>query len=444
MKKILFLLVFLGILFTGCLKEKESIKEEKGVDTYSYDVGDGSVTFGGEQYRMGYIPESEEIYRSYPVKRASYRGTLPSMVDLSTGMPNVGNQGSQGSCTAWATGYAYKTYQEKKDRGWNVINNTKTQFSPAYIYNQINGGRDQGSYIDAALKLIVSQGCSTLSAMPYNQRDYLTQPNSSQRTEASNYKALTWGTVPDGNVEEFKKHLASGDPVVVGVPVYPDFDVSSSNPIYDNTNGTLNGYHAITFCGYDDSKKAFKLINSWGTSWGFSGYGWMSYDLVSRLRIRGYVMTDRKDGTNPEPQPEPKPEPQPEPKPIINLALNKPTSISSNVYNSDYTGAKAVDGDKISSRWIAKNDGTNTWITVDLQNSYNINKINTVWSTANYSKKYTVFGWNGSSWEAIKIITGTGGVQSVDIGSTKKYRYVSLNLSSCSSNYYVLYELEIY
>jgi C1A family cysteine protease len=246
----------------------------------------GIVVFDGETYYMGLIPESDEEYESYPKMTMTSRATLPASIDLSAKLPNVGNQGQQGSCTAWATGYAYKTYQEGIDRGWNVKNDTTHQFSPAYIYNQINGGQDNGSQINTALQLIVDQGCATLSSMPYNQNDYRTQPNSAQRQNAAQYKAKKWWALTAGDVMAIKTNLANGDLVVVGIPVYPDFNVSSSNPIYDNTNGTLQGYHAIAFCGYDDSKQAFKLINSWGTNWGFSGYGWMSYNLISKLGIR--------------------------------------------------------------------------------------------------------------------------------------------------------------
>lgn len=46
--------------------------------------------------------------------------------------------------------------------------------------------------------------------------------------------------------------------------------------------------------GYDDSKKAVKIINSWGTSWGINGYGWISYDLIKNQSLEAYVMTDAK------------------------------------------------------------------------------------------------------------------------------------------------------
>ncbi len=306
--KALFFSLLVSLIFSNCY-----VIDSEDADTYNKLTRDqliskNSVIFNGETYKMGLIPASDDEYESFPRLIAAPMATLPSSVDLSSKLPNVGNQGRQGSCVAWATGYAYKTFQEGLDRGWNVINDTSHQFSPAYIYNQINGGQDNGTFTKDALALIENQGCATLSSMPYNQNDYRTQPNSSQKQNAAQYKAKKWWRLDKGDVAAMKTQIANGDAIVVEIPVYSDFDVSSSNPVYDNTNGTLGGYHAIAFCGYDDGKKAFKLINSWGTRWGFSGYGWMSYDLISRLGIRSYAMQDIDD-VNSDPDPDPDPDP---------------------------------------------------------------------------------------------------------------------------------------
>lgn len=85
-------------------------------------------------------PTNILLEHSYPGVRARLQAMVaPTSVDWSGDMPNVGDQGQQGSCTAWATGYNYKSYQEKLEHGWS--NQTSNhQFSPSYIYNQINGG----------------------------------------------------------------------------------------------------------------------------------------------------------------------------------------------------------------------------------------------------------------------------------------------------------------
>ncbi len=227
--------------------------------------------------------------------------SLPSSVDLSSSLPLPGDQAALGSCVAWAAGYAYKTYQEGLDWKWNVRTNSHI-FSPSYIYNQIhinNSSDGGGSYFSDAFDLLVDQGCTTIDDMPYNPNPYgyTTAPTSQQRANAANYKTLSWSALPYGDYNEIRAQLSNGNPVVIGIPVYPDFDnLSSSNPIYDNYQGTSRGNHALCIVGYDDSQGALKFINSWGTSWGLSGYGWISYNLYDTLDLEGYVMTDIING----------------------------------------------------------------------------------------------------------------------------------------------------
>ena len=99
-------------------------------------------------------------------------------VDLSSQMPPVGNQGTQGSCAAWAIGYYQKTHYEWREHHWND-SVTSHQYSPAFIYNQINGGADQGSGTSEAFALITDQGCGTMADCPYSQSDYTTWPSES-------------------------------------------------------------------------------------------------------------------------------------------------------------------------------------------------------------------------------------------------------------------------
>lgn len=223
---------------------------------------------------------------------------VPDKVDLTDQFPLPGDQGNQGSCTAWAVGYALKSCQENNKRGWTV-NTEKHNFSPSFVYNQLSSN-DSGIHVSAAMDLIKNSGICSLKYFQYNEDDYYTQPSSTVKAAAKLYKSAYWNTIE--GIVSIKNHLIGGDGVVVGIQVYPDFDnLSASNPIYDNAAGTSRGGHAICLIGYDDSKEAFKFINSWGTDWGLSGYGWISYDLLNNASVNyygtavGYVMGPATD-----------------------------------------------------------------------------------------------------------------------------------------------------
>src|SRR5262245_41172543 len=90
---------------------------------------DPSTKFG-----TGLVFESDSSFAGRP-RRPTYRAFLPVRVDLSRYFPTPGDQGPQGSCTAWAVGYAtrayYALYREHRAKQSSNIP------SPAYIYNSI-------------------------------------------------------------------------------------------------------------------------------------------------------------------------------------------------------------------------------------------------------------------------------------------------------------------
>ncbi|MGE5416235.1 MAG: Ser-Thr-rich GPI-anchored membrane family protein [Acidobacteriota bacterium] len=243
---------------------------------------------------LGAMPTAPSVLQMH--MRASISGLVmasappPPSIDWSSNMPPVGDQGQQGSCTAWAVGYAQKTFLERKEHNWSTTT-TNHQFSPAYLYNQINGGNDYGAYIGDAFNVVSQQGCDTLDDMPYSQFDYRTQPTAAQRQRAAMFKNSGWSTLGivwgNADLNTIKNALVRG-PIVAGTSVFwgTGWDYRGDIAKADGTPYGLAGYHAICLVGYDDSYPtrdgvgAFKFINSWGTGWGHAGYGWISYPFA--------------------------------------------------------------------------------------------------------------------------------------------------------------------
>ncbi len=250
----------------------------------------------GEVGNTGLIPISEAEYKNIPIIAGDFdEVNLPSSYDLTQFFPIPGNQGQQNSCVGWAVAYALKTFQEGEDYRWDVSSNL---FSPAYIYNQINGGIDKGSSIKAAMNILLTQGCAKLEDMPYNSSDYLAQPSELIKLKAADYKILQYGRIEKTQI---KSEIASRNGVIAAIPIYQDFrTLTPANPIYDNADGNITGYHAICLIGYNDEIQAYKFINSWGEYWGIDGgngkkgYGYISYDFVEKYVNELYIMRDIK------------------------------------------------------------------------------------------------------------------------------------------------------
>ncbi|MBE8432159.1 C1 family peptidase, partial [Leptospira interrogans serovar Pomona] len=183
----------------------------------------------------------------------------------------------------------FKEYIERKgSKDWSFRTpegnpNYSKIFSPAFIYNQINGGRDNGSLISDAMRVIVEMGAAPWETMPYNSADYRTRPSQAAIDAASKYKAKEFLRVKTTDITEVKAQLAEGKPVVAGVLVYENFFNLKGNQIYKEGLGKTYGGHAIAIVGYDDSKNAVKFINSWGTDWDDQGYGYIDYRWFIRI-----------------------------------------------------------------------------------------------------------------------------------------------------------------
>jgi fibronectin type 3 domain-containing protein len=296
-------------------------------------------------YEMGMKSQSvEEMmqnrFSANPSPAAIFQTSVPSRADLSSLFPPVRSQGMQNSCVAWSVAYATKSYQEKIKRGWTY--NNSSLFSPAYIYNQINGGKDQGSAIEHAMDLIKEKGCATLSTAPYNPNDYRSQPSRAAHNEAAKYKAKSWHQVRYDDFDSIKSYLASGQPVNFGMSVDAGFyALNRANNIYRETAGFSYGGHAMVLVGYDDNLEGgcFKIYNSWGDDWGDNGYCWITYELWMSLRPHVLVMYDFVDPVKP----------------------SDITDVPKPVLPAKVTGIKASQGlytDRISISWNSAKDAT--------------------------------------------------------------------------------------
>lgn len=207
---------------------------------------------------------------------------LPASVQLV--MPPVGHQGSEGSCMAWAASYvrSAEIYYTSDATSYNVASNI---FSPEYIYNQtkISSDCNSGTAATIALSLLVNKGVSSWQTMPYSSNNGCSlQPTASQDAEAANFKINSYSKIYNNDPNAIKTMLASRHPILTGITVDANFFNAKPGYIWNQFSG-YSGDHAVVLCGYDDAKRAFKAINSWGTEWGDAGYIWIDYDFFPTI-----------------------------------------------------------------------------------------------------------------------------------------------------------------
>jgi len=98
----------------------------------------------------------------------------------------------------------------------------------------------------------------------------------------------------ESNLIKIKEQIAQGIPVIIGLSIDTDFTKINGiwrNKVWDVNTSAFYGNHAVVIVGYDDTKKMFKLLNSWGSTWGNNGYCWVTYDkLAQELGPDTFVM----------------------------------------------------------------------------------------------------------------------------------------------------------
>ena len=282
----------------------------------------------------GWVREPSHLVATIPLM-LRFRDYLPEEVDLSARFPTPGDQGQQSSCTAWATGYAMRSYYEGKRRNWNFSSPGQI-ISPAYIYNRLHGFRgtcDTGTPISDALDLLKTAGAPTLSEYPYLENDCSRPANPEQVRSGSEFRISGWSAVDSKKPDDAKGQLARGNPVVFGMDVSDQFENLTGPAIYDDTTSPRTGGHAMVLVGYSERRQAFKLINSWGTQWGDGGFGWVSYRAVKQLSQLMFVMEVPVYVPPAPPQPEPPAPsvviapPEPVPAPVVTPPSPPPVPV---------------------------------------------------------------------------------------------------------------------
>lgn len=200
----------------------------------------------------------------------------------SSEFPFVYNQGNTQMCCACS--YSAVRYLQESDgsqSGLSVplspafnygVRPDNENFEGMYLRTCLKGGLDVGSVLYSDLEGFYST--SEAMRIVKDNRDILF--NKADEFRIDSYYVCN-------SRREIQVAILTTKAVIAGIPIFDSFyDVSNVGIVrYDSSKDVVNyGGHAVTITGwgYINNKFHWRLLNSWGTSWGDSGYAWLPED----------------------------------------------------------------------------------------------------------------------------------------------------------------------
>jgi C1A family cysteine protease/TolA-binding protein len=196
----------------------------------------------------------------------------------------IRNQGSCGSCWAFAAVSTIETSNA-------LINGGQSDLAEQHALSCSGGGSCYGGWYTTVYDWLGSgkDGLQTEQSVPYQGRD-----DSCSNGGTTPYEIETWGWVDPvdimPSVDDIKAAMCKYGAITAAVAATPTFIAYGGGVFDERSSSQIN--HAVTLVGWDDSKGAWLLRNSWGSNWGEDGYMWIEYGSNSVGSYAAWTMVE--------------------------------------------------------------------------------------------------------------------------------------------------------
>jgi C1A family cysteine protease len=243
---------------------------------------------------LGWLPDKVDE-RDFIYKAKASPQNFPAVVDHRKRYFRVWDQGDLGSCTAHAA-CAACMFLDVYDQDMPVV--LPSRLFVYYATRTLEGTKntDSGATLRNTIKAIATWGYPPEAEWPYDIKKFSTRPPEETIAVATKERIKSYERL-SRDLDQFREVINAGQPIILGFSVYSSIDgpnVRKTGYIPVPKPGEKrDGGHAVLVCGYDDTKQALIIRNSWGQGWGEEGYGYLPYAYVEDPKLSGDFWTVR-------------------------------------------------------------------------------------------------------------------------------------------------------
>lgn len=298
-------LLYLTLIFNSPIiyaqlssKDIENLKQQAIENRWTFEIGETSATKRPLNALLGYIPPDPSLIKQVYSEEESLKPIekLPTRWDwrekVPGGLPPVRDQGSCGSCWAFATVGALECAIKIKD-GINV------DLSEQWLVDCATGlfwyGCDGGIAAHDWHQGTRTDSCGGYGAVLEKDYPYLETQNNCACPVPHYYTIRAWhyvgpmlGVPP---IDSIKTAIYRYGPIVCAMETKTSFLAYKGGLYNDNTDSKATPNHMVVIVGWDDNygNGAFIIRNSWGESWGENGYGYIEYGTAQIGYAANYI-----------------------------------------------------------------------------------------------------------------------------------------------------------
>jgi len=242
-----------------------------------FTIAAGIIAFSATSTTVHYIHRGGLKPAPLPPPIHISGGRVPNSSSLTRYIVRIHDQGLASSCV----GQTLATIEEITYR--EAHPHQQPAFSSGFIWNQLNGGVDQGITYDTAFDLLQREGDAQLHIFPHDGQasDRWIQPDRAVLHEAKQYTTSSWHSISPYDVHTIQFEIAHGRPVAVALPIYQSFFQAfgiSHLPTISSQYGPFQFWHSMTIVGYNQTGPL--ILNSWGQNFGQNGLWRATWSLL--------------------------------------------------------------------------------------------------------------------------------------------------------------------